>query len=170
MYYLWGVFVVSVPIHFIRALYAVVFMPLKVFYEVFLGSITIQSLIRKIASSRLYFCSCMAARHIDVPKYVPSCKHESHIYGHLHGSESLQVFVSRAQHQFNTIQLINLTCTRVIIDRHDIGAWMTMTKLLDNTFAYDMVWQANGWVHTMFGVSFSISSSISAVRNQPSPV
>ena len=117
-------------------------MPLKVFYEVFLGSITIQSLIRKIASSRLCFCSCMAARHIDVPKYVPSCKHESHIYGHLHGSESLQVLISRAQHQFNTVQLINFTCTRVIIDRYDIGTWMTMTKLFDNTLAYDMVWQA----------------------------
>ena len=35
----------------------------------------------------------MASRHIHVPKYVPSCKHESHIYGHVHGSEVLlQIF------------------------------------------------------------------------------
>ena len=45
--------------------------------------------IHKIASTRLSFCSCMAARHIHAPKYVPSCKHESHILGHVHGSESL---------------------------------------------------------------------------------
>ena len=28
-----------------------------------------------IASAKLSFCSCMASRHINVPKYVASCKH-----------------------------------------------------------------------------------------------
>ena len=46
--------------------------------------------IRKTASTRLSFCSFMASRHINAPKYVPSCKHESHICGHLHGSEQVK--------------------------------------------------------------------------------
>ena len=35
--------------------------------------------IRKNASARHCFCSCMAARHIDFQKYVHPCKHDSHI-------------------------------------------------------------------------------------------
>ena len=36
--------------------------------------------IRKNASARHCFCSCMAARHIDFQKYVHSCKHDSQCF------------------------------------------------------------------------------------------
>ena len=43
--------------------------------------------IRKIAFSRLSFCSCVASRHIDLYKLFLSSKLEQTVYINLHGSE-----------------------------------------------------------------------------------
>ena len=75
------------------------------------------------------------------------------------------------QHQFDSVELVDFTCTRVIINGYDIGFRMLMAQFLDNTFANDMIRQEpNGCVQTMFGAPLWISSIISPVRNHPSPV
>ena len=53
-----------------------------------------------------------------------------------------QIFICACQHQLDTVQLVDLTCTGVIIDRNDISKRITSSYLLDNALTYHVVRQA----------------------------
>ena len=54
----------------------------------------------------------------------------------------LQILICRGQHQLDTVQLVYLAGTRIVVDRYDIGSRITVTQLLDDTFSDNVVWQA----------------------------
>ena len=52
------------------------------------------------------------------------------------------------EHQLDSVQLIDFRCTWIIINRYDISSWKFMSDFLNNTFSYNMVWQAGKWLCT----------------------
>ena len=58
----------------------------------------------------------------------------------------LQILICRGQHQLDTVQLVYLAGTRIVVDRYDIGSRITVTQLLDDTFSDNVVWQAGKWL------------------------
>lgn len=52
----------------------------------------------------------------------------------------LKLFLCRRKHQLNTVQLVHLRSTRIIIDSHDIGIRMIMSDSLYNSLTHNMVW------------------------------
>ena len=54
---------------------------------------------------------------------------------------SLQIFLRRSQHQFNTVQLVYFTGTGVIVDGNDVGLRVAAAKLFDDTLADNVVGQ-----------------------------
>ena len=84
-----------------------------------------------------------------------------------------QILVCREEHQLDTVQLIDLAGTRIVIDGHDIGTRIAVTQFHD--FPCRPAWfgREKGErlrAKTMFGVPVWIGSNISPVKNQPSPV
>ena len=51
----------------------------------------------------------------------------------------LKLLLCRRKHQFNTVQLVHLRSTRIIIDSHDIGIRMIMSDSLYNSLTHNMV-------------------------------
>ena len=54
----------------------------------------------------------------------------------------LQVFLRGRKHQLDSIELVDLGSTRIIVDGHNIRRRELMADLLDNALANDVVWQA----------------------------
>lgn len=61
----------------------------------------------------------------------------------LKSGSMFQVFYSSGKHQFDTVQLINLACTRVIINGYNVGFRVSPSDFFDDTFAHNVVWQAS---------------------------
>ena len=59
---------------------------------------------------------------------------------------SLQIFLRRSQHQFNTVQLVYFTGAWVVIYGNDVGLRIVLSQFLDHTFSYNVVWQAAKWL------------------------
>ena len=81
----------------------------------------------------------------------------------------VHIFLCGRQHQLQAVELIYFAGTRIVIDGYDIGErWRSslITPLPTIWFGR----QANGWIHTILFVPLWISSSISPVKNHPSPV
>ena len=51
----------------------------------------------------------------------------------------LKLLLCRRKHQLNTVQLVYLRSTRIIIDSHDIGIRMIMSDFLYNSLTHNMV-------------------------------
>ena len=51
----------------------------------------------------------------------------------------LKLLLCRRKHQLNTVQLVHLGSTRIIIDSHDIGIQMIMSDSLYNSLTHNMV-------------------------------
>ena len=51
----------------------------------------------------------------------------------------LKLLLCRRKHQLNTVQLVHLRSTRIIIDCHDIGIRMIMSDSFYNSLTYNMV-------------------------------
>ena len=51
----------------------------------------------------------------------------------------LKLLLCRRKHQLNTVQLVHLRSTRIIIDSHDIGIRMIMSDSLYNSLTHNMV-------------------------------
>ena len=49
---------------------------------------------------------------------------------------SLQIFLRRSQHQFNTVQLVYFTGAWVVIYGNDVGLRIVLSQFLDHTFSY----------------------------------
>lgn len=83
----------------------------------------------------------------------------------------IQVFMGSSQHQLDPVQLVYLAGSGIIVHGNDVGFRMLAAQLLDDALSNDMVGrQPKGWTQTMFLVPPLMSSNISPVRNQPSPV
>ncbi len=80
------------------------------------------------------------------------------------------IFNRCRQHQFYPVDLVDFAGTGIVVDGNDVGFRESLAQLLDHAFSYHMIRHANGCVQTMFGAPLWISSTISPVRNQPSPV
>jgi len=52
-----------------------------------------------------------------------------------------QIFICACQHQLDTVQLVDLTCTGVIVNRNHVGHGVLLAQLLDDTLANNMVRQ-----------------------------
>ena len=59
-----------------------------------------------------------------------------------------QLLVGRCQHQLNTVDLVNLGCPRIVVDCHNVSIRISLTKMLDNTLADNVVWQTGKWLCT----------------------
>ena len=51
----------------------------------------------------------------------------------------LKLLLCCRKHQFNTVQLVYLRSTRIIINSHDIGIRMIMSDSLYNSLTHNMV-------------------------------
>ena len=49
------------------------------------------------------------------------------------------IFKSDCKHKFNTVKLINFTCTRVVVNRNDIGLRVLSAKFLNHTLTCNVV-------------------------------
>ena len=75
------------------------------------------------------------------------------------------------QHQLDAVLLVDLGGAGVVVDSHHIAVRVVVLQLADHALAHDGLGrQPKGWVQTMLGVPVWMSSSISAVRSQPSPI
>ena len=82
-----------------------------------------------------------------------------------------QIFICSRKHQLDPIELVDFAGSRIKVDCYDIGSRISSSELFDDTFSYHVVGrQANGCVQTIFAAPPWISSSISPVKNHPSPV
>ena len=54
-----------------------------------------------------------------------------------------QFFLGGCQHQLNPVKLVDLAGAWIVVYGYDIGAWICLAKLLDNTLADNVVWQAS---------------------------
>lgn len=82
-----------------------------------------------------------------------------------------QIFICSRKHQLDPIELVDFAGSRIKVDCYDIGSRISSSELFDDTFP--TTWfgrQANGCVQTIFAAPPWISSSISPVKNHPSPV
>ena len=52
-----------------------------------------------------------------------------------------QIFICACQHQLDTVQLVDLTCTGIIVNRNHVGHGVLLAQLLDDTLANNMVRQ-----------------------------
>ena len=52
-----------------------------------------------------------------------------------------QVFDSGREHQLDTVQLVYLAGTRIIVNGYNIGFRILAAQLFDNALTYHMVWQ-----------------------------
>ena len=52
------------------------------------------------------------------------------------------------EHQLDSVQLIDLTGTRIVINSNDVGLRMGSSDFLDDTLSDDMIWQAAKWLDT----------------------
>ena len=53
-----------------------------------------------------------------------------------------KIFLCGRQHEFNSVQLVYFTGPGIVVNGNDIGQRIFMPQLLDNAFAYDMIWKA----------------------------
>ena len=53
-----------------------------------------------------------------------------------------QILLGRREHQLDSVQLVNLACTRIVINGYDIGQGILSSQLFDHTFADYVVRQA----------------------------
>ncbi len=83
---------------------------------------------------------------------------------------SLQIFLRRSQHQFNTVQLVYFTGAWVVIYGNDVGLRIVLSQFLDHTFSYNVVWQAAKWLGADNVLTpLWISSNISPVKTSLHP-
>ena len=52
-----------------------------------------------------------------------------------------QIFIGGGEHQLDTVELIYLTCSWVVVDCYDICLWVTSAQFFDNAFTDNVVWQ-----------------------------
>ncbi len=53
-----------------------------------------------------------------------------------------QVFLCCGEHQLDTVQLVYLAGSRIVVDGYDIGLGIFFADLLDHAFSHNMVWKA----------------------------
>ncbi len=53
-----------------------------------------------------------------------------------------QIFISGAQHQLDSVQLIYLAGSRIVIDGYNIGFRMFKPQFFDDAFAHNVIGQA----------------------------
>ena len=70
-----------------------------------------------------------------------------------------QIFIGCGQHQFDSVDLVYLAGTRVIIDGYDIGARICISQFFYNAFADDVVWQTSEWL-CAYDVSGSLMNQL----------
>ena len=58
----------------------------------------------------------------------------------------IHILVRSGKHELDSVYLIDLRCTRIIVDSHDVCLRICFTQMLDNTLAYDMVRQTCKWL------------------------
>ena len=49
------------------------------------------------------------------------------------------IFVGGSEHKLDSVKLIYLAGTGIVVDGHDVGTGEVFTKLLDNAFTYNVV-------------------------------
>ena len=59
-----------------------------------------------------------------------------------------KIFVCCRKHKLNTVELIYLRCTRIVIDGNNVCLRVFVTQFFDHTFSYDVIWQAGKWLCT----------------------
>ncbi len=59
-----------------------------------------------------------------------------------------EIFICGREHQLDTVQLIYLAGTRIVVDRNNVGFRVKPSKFFDNTFSDHMVWKAGKWLRT----------------------
>lgn len=58
----------------------------------------------------------------------------------------IHIPVSCGEHELDSVYLIDLRCTRIIVDSHDVCLRICLTQMLDNTLAHDVVWKTCKWL------------------------
>ena len=58
----------------------------------------------------------------------------------------MKILLRSGKHQLDSVQLVYLTCAWVVVNSYDICFRMFAANFLDNTFTYDVVWQAAKWL------------------------
>lgn len=53
-----------------------------------------------------------------------------------------KIFLCGRQHEFNSVQLVYFTGSRIVVDSNNVGQRIFVPQLLDDAFAYDMIWKA----------------------------
>ena len=61
-------------------------------------------------------------------------------------SSFLQIFLCGRKHQLDTVKLVDLARTGVIVDRYDVGERILSAQLLDHALADYVIWQAGEWL------------------------
>ena len=68
----------------------------------------------------------------------------------------LQILLGGGEHEFDSVELVDFAGTGIVVDGYDVGGRICLPQSLDNALTY--------------GTPSLISSTISPVRNHPSPV
>ena len=58
----------------------------------------------------------------------------------------IHILVRSGKHELDSVYLIDLRCTRIIVDCHDVCLRICLTQMLDNTLAHDVVWKTCKWL------------------------
>lgn len=57
-----------------------------------------------------------------------------------------EILLGSGQHQFDTVQLVYFTGTRIVINGYDIGLRILSAQFLDYAFSYNMVGKTAKWL------------------------
>lgn len=60
----------------------------------------------------------------------------------------LEIFVCCCKHEFDSIDLVNFACARIVVDSDNVGARICISEFFYDTFTYDVVWKASKWLGT----------------------
>ena len=58
----------------------------------------------------------------------------------------IHIPVRSGKHELDTVYLVDLRCTRIIVDCHDVCLRVGLTQMLDNALTHDVVWKACKWL------------------------
>ena len=53
------------------------------------------------------------------------------------------VLYSSREHQLDSVQLVYLAGTRIVVDSHNVGLRILTAQLFDNTFTNNVVWKTS---------------------------
>ena len=75
---------------------------------------------------------------------MPAVAANNYLFGVLIGC--FHIFYGGREHQLDSVELIYLTGTRIVVYGYDVCLRITASEFLDNTFSNDVVWKAAKWL------------------------